>query len=293
MIATLKRHLVYKSHKNIYVCVCAATKNDGFCKILIVRYQYIKWEVLMFYTFLRNQNKIQNHFCYCQKSNMPNHLALTTVIKESYSWTRCRQLVRGWWTGDWHNWRVVWERGRGHKTPITFYPQHYSLWKVSQTAGSQKESQCSGRQVKPSPDPFAARLQANYKACTLTDWCSLHPCKRPSYYSSKYEGTETKSQFSLKSVISKRFFSLNPSLSQPSFLPIMDSFSRYIKIWHSHYATLENGISWSWKNFNLLLKTGIQEFKSKNKSPFKSIFHKYIYLHIKIGYLFIKWLLTR
>lgn len=49
-----------KSHKNIYIYI--VTKNHGFCKILIARYQYIKCEVMYdtVYIFLKEikQNKI-------------------------------------------------------------------------------------------------------------------------------------------------------------------------------------------------------------------------------------------
>lgn len=38
MIVTSKRHLVYKSHKNIYIYIYVFTKNYGSCKILIARY---------------------------------------------------------------------------------------------------------------------------------------------------------------------------------------------------------------------------------------------------------------
>lgn len=59
MIVTFKRHLVYKSHKNIYIYV--VTKNYGSCKILIARY-YIKCEALTLYTFLGNETKSKTIF---------------------------------------------------------------------------------------------------------------------------------------------------------------------------------------------------------------------------------------
>lgn len=47
-----------KSHKNIYIYV--VTKNHGFCKILIARYQYIKCEVMTLYTFFKGNQTKQN-----------------------------------------------------------------------------------------------------------------------------------------------------------------------------------------------------------------------------------------
>lgn len=60
MIVTLKRHLVYKKVTKIYIYV--VTKNHGFCKILIARYQYIKCEVMYdtVYIFFKGNQTKQN-----------------------------------------------------------------------------------------------------------------------------------------------------------------------------------------------------------------------------------------
>lgn len=72
-----------KSHKNIYIYIYVVTKNHGFCKILIARYQYIKCEVMYdtVYIFFKRKSNKTKFKTICRKSNMPSNLAMATVTK--------------------------------------------------------------------------------------------------------------------------------------------------------------------------------------------------------------------